>query len=63
LNDGTARTITSVSIALFILASPGVTAAQVLRDPPTPYHFLRYDEVPGDQDSPDWPNDFWSRSI
>jgi hypothetical protein len=33
----------------------------VLRNPPpTPYHFLRYDDVPSDQDSPHWPHDFWS---
>jgi hypothetical protein len=44
---------------LGLSASPA--AAQVLRNPPpTPYHFLRYDDVPSDQNSPYWPDEFWS---
>jgi hypothetical protein len=34
-------------------------SAQVLRDPPTPYHFLRYEDVPDDEQNPNWPYDFW----
>jgi hypothetical protein len=50
----------ATALALFCLsASPA--AAQVLRNPPpTPYHFLRYEDVPSDQNSPYWPYDFWS---
>jgi hypothetical protein len=54
--------VASVATALALLglsASPAAT--QVLRNaPPTPYHFLRYDDVPSDENSPYWPNDFWS---
>ena len=50
---------TTVLALLGLSASPA--AAQVLRNPPpTPYHFLRYDDVPSDQNSPYWTNDFWS---
>jgi len=52
--------IASATIALAVLGRPGPVAAQVLRNPPTPYHFLHYDDAPSDQKSPDWPNDFWS---
>jgi len=31
-----------------------------LQNTPTPYHFLIYEDVPSDQDSPYWPHDFWS---
>ena len=47
-------------IALLLLVFPPQVFGQVLRDPPTPYHFLRYDDVPADQRSPAWPNDFWA---
>ncbi|HYB08326.1 MAG TPA: alginate export family protein [Alphaproteobacteria bacterium] len=47
-----------------ILGSPVLVsdyaAAQVVRDPETPYHFLRYDDVPSDQENPAWPDDFWT---
>ena len=53
-----ARATTALAL-LGLSASPA--AVQVLRNPPsTPYHFLRYDDVPSDEDSHDWPNDFWS---
>ena len=35
-------------IALVLLLFPSHVFGQVLRDPPTPYHFLRYDDVPAD---------------
>ncbi len=47
-------------IALLLLLSPPQVCGQGLRDPPTPYHFLRYDDVPADQQSPAWPHDFWA---
>jgi Alginate export len=46
-------------IALLLLLSPPQVFGQVLREPQTPYHFLRYDDVPADQQSPAWPHDFW----
>jgi hypothetical protein len=49
-----------VIIALLLLPFPPQLFGQVLRDPPTPYHFLRYDDVPADQQSPAWPHDFWA---
>ena len=54
------RKAASAKLALALLGATGPAAAQVVRDPPTPYHFLRYDDVPSDQNSPSWPNDFWS---
>ena len=45
-------------IALLLLVFPPQVFGQVLRDPPTPYHFLRYDDVPADQQNPAWPHDF-----
>ena len=48
-----------VSFALLLFAIPDTTMAQVLRDPPTPYHFLRYDDTPDDQKNPAWPKDIW----
>ena len=47
-------------IALLLLLFPPQVFGQVLRDPPTPYHFLRYDDVPADQQNPAWPHDFWA---
>ena len=47
-------------IALLLLLFPHQLFGQVLREPPTPYHFLRYDDVPADQQSPAWPHDFWA---
>ena len=47
-------------IALLLLAFPPQVFGQVLRDPPTPYHFLRYDDVPADQQNSAWPDDFWA---
>ncbi len=47
-------------IALVLLLFPHQLFGQVLREPPTPYHFLRYDDVPADQQSPAWPHDFWA---
>src|SRR5215468_10964569 len=47
-------------IALLLLVFPPQVFGQVLRDPPTPYHFLRYDDVPADQQNPAWPDDFWT---
>jgi hypothetical protein len=46
-------------IALLHLLWPPPVFGQLLREPQTPYHFLRYEDVPGDQESPAWPNDFW----
>jgi alginate export protein len=43
-----------------LLSASSRLGAQVLRNPETPYHFLRYDDVPSDQNSPYWPKDFWS---
>jgi hypothetical protein len=56
------RSVASATTALALLGLSFLpAAAQVLRNPPpTPYHFLRYDDVPSNQDSPYWPNDFWS---
>jgi Alginate export len=42
----------------FLLPS-SYASAQVLRDPPTPYHFLRYEDASDDQQNPNWPSDFW----
>jgi hypothetical protein len=54
-----ARTVATASIALSLLIA-GRAAAQVVRDPQTPYHFLRYEDVPSDRQNPAWPNDFWA---
>ena len=54
------RKAASATLTLALLGAIGPAAAQVVRDPPTPYHFLPYDDVPSDQQSPYWPNDFWS---
>ncbi len=47
-------------IALLLFLFPPHVFGQVLRDPPTPYHFLRYDDVPADEQNPAWPHDFWA---
>jgi Alginate export len=47
-------------ITLLLLLFPPQVFGQVLREPQTPYHFLRYDDVPADQQSPAWPHDFWA---
>ena len=49
-----------VMVLSALLSAPSRLGAQVLRNPETPYHFLRYDDVPSDQNSPYWPEDFWS---
>src|ERR1700674_1784458 len=49
-----------VMVLSALLSAPSRLGAQVLRNPETPYHFLRYDDVPSDQNSPYWPKDFWS---
>ncbi len=50
-----------VMVLSALLSAPSRLGAQVLRNPETPYHFLRYDDVPSDQNSPYyWPIDFWS---
>jgi Alginate export len=46
--------------ALLLLLFPPPVFGQLLRDPQTPYHFLRYDDVPSDQQSPAWSKDFWA---
>jgi hypothetical protein len=48
------REVASAATALALLGlSASPAAAQVLRNPlPTPYHFLRYDDVPSDENSP-----------
>jgi hypothetical protein len=60
VTERTAGIAASAILALAVLGSRDATMAQVVRDPPTPYHFLRYDDTPNDQNSPYWPNDFWS---
>ena len=57
---GGACTVVIVILVSALLSAPRHLGAQVLRDPETPYHFLRYDDVPSDQNSPYWPKDFWS---
>ena len=47
-------------IALLLLLCPRPVFGQLLRDPQTPYHFLRYEDVPSDQQSPAWSKDFWA---
>lgn len=57
------RTPTAIATAMIVLSLifiPDRIAAQVLRDPQTPYHFLRFDDVPDDQNNAAWPNDFWA---
>ncbi len=49
-----------VTVLSALLAAPRHVIAQVLRNPETPYHFLRYGDTPEDQQNPGWPNDFWS---
>ena len=57
---GGACTVVIVILVSALLSAPPRLGAQVLRNPETPYHFLRYDDVPSDQNSPYWPKDFWS---
>src|SRR4029453_18026460 len=45
---------------LLLLLLPPRTFGQVLREAPTPYHFVRYEDVPADQQSLAWPDDFWA---
>jgi hypothetical protein len=47
-------------IALLLLLCPPPVFGQLLREPQSPYHFLRYDDVPSDEQSPVWPKDFWA---
>ena len=46
--------------ALLLLLCPGPVFGQLLREPQTPYHFLRYEDVPADQQSAAWPKDLWA---
>jgi hypothetical protein len=57
---GAACTIAIVIVLSALVAAPSRLGAQVLRNPETPYHFLRYDDVPEDQQNPAWPDDFWA---
>ena len=57
---GVASTIATVIVLSALLFASNRVGAQVLRNPETPYHSLRYDDVPSDQNSPYWPNDFWA---
>jgi hypothetical protein len=57
---GTACIVAIVMVLSALLSAPRQVGAQVLRNPETPYHFLRYDDVPSDQNSPYWPKDFWA---
>jgi hypothetical protein len=54
------KTLRQVTIALSLLVFPAQVFGQLLREPQSPYHFLRYEDVPSDQQSPAWPNDFWA---
>ncbi len=47
-------------IALLVFLFPPQVCGQLLREAQTPYHFLRYEDVPADQQSAAWPNDFWA---
>jgi hypothetical protein len=57
---GAECTIATVIVLSALLFASNRVGAQVLRNPETPYHFLRYDDVPSDQNSPYWPTDFWA---
>jgi hypothetical protein len=57
---GAMYTIAIVMVLSAVLSAPSRVGAQVLRNPETPYHFLRYDDTPEDQQNPAWPNDFWA---
>ena len=57
---GAACTIAIVMVLSAVLSAPSRVGAQVLRNPETPYHFLRYDDTPEDQQNTAWPNDFWA---
>ena len=57
---GAACTIATLTVLSALLFASNRVGAQVLRNPETPYHFLRYDDVPSDQNSPYWPTDFWA---
>ena len=58
---GGACTVVIVILLSALFFRPKITSAHrccgTLR---RPYHFLRYDDVPSDQNSPYWPKDFWS---
>lgn len=43
-----------------IFAGPVFISGGLIEPAPTPYHFLVYEDVPSDQNSPYWPHDFWS---
>ena len=58
--SGAACTIATIIVLSAFLFAANRAGAQVLRNPETPYHFLRYDDVPSDQNSPFWPTDFWA---
>ena len=47
-------------IAVFFLLFPPQVFGQLLPRATDPYHLLRYEDVPADQQSPAWPNDFWA---
>jgi hypothetical protein len=58
-DDSGAKVVAAI-IASLLLTFPPQVFGQILREPQTPYHFLRYDDVPADQQSPAWPQDFWA---
>ena len=57
---GGACTVVIAILVSALLPAPTRLGAQVLRNPETPYHFLRYDDTPEDQQNPSWRNDFWA---
>ncbi len=59
---GATRFVAIVMVLSALLSAPSRLGAQVLRNPETPYHFLRYDDVPSDQNSPYWPKTSGRRS-
>jgi hypothetical protein len=58
--NGAACTIATVIALSALLFASNRVGAQILRNPETTYHFLRYDDVPSDQNSRYWPTDFWA---
>ena len=42
-----------------VAQNPVFISGGLIQNAPTPYHFVVYDDVPSDQNSPYWPIDFW----
>ncbi|MGB9647321.1 MAG: hypothetical protein WCB44_19680, partial [Stellaceae bacterium] len=58
--SGSPAAAQNLSASPAVAQNPVFISGGLIQNAPTPYHFVVYDDVPTDQNSPYWPIDFWS---